>query len=95
MHASGRAARLAASRTSASRTSLSNYVCGARPHQAIKTRLHLTKQINQEMLQQPARGHARVTWSRMRKLVFTGAGTYRSDVSNDVSHVLTNFFTKL
>jgi hypothetical protein len=30
-----------------------------------------------------------------RKLVFTGSGTYRSDVSNEVSHVLTNFFTKL
>jgi hypothetical protein len=30
-----------------------------------------------------------------RKPLFTGNGTYNSDVSNDVSHVLTNFVTKL
>jgi hypothetical protein len=30
-----------------------------------------------------------------RKPLFTGNGTYSSDVSNDVSHVLTNFVTKL
>lgn len=32
---------------------------------------------------------------RSRKLVFTIAGIYRSDVSNNVSHVLINFFIKL
>jgi hypothetical protein len=30
-----------------------------------------------------------------RKPLFTGNGTYSSDVSDDVSHVLTNFVTKL
>jgi hypothetical protein len=38
--------------------------CAALDHTrlSIKTRLHLTKQINREMLQQPARGRARVTY---------------------------------
>jgi hypothetical protein len=35
------------------------------------------------------------TAGKHRKPLFTGNGTYSSDVSNDVSHVLTNFVTKL